>query len=160
MSLNLDNFLHSLATAIASACSLSYGAASAVAKRSLFRHGAVEEFALSPYTVLRIYPGSGPTRFVEPGRVSLQVATTGKPAAALNQARKVFEQFLDAGGSGSGSGRTNWTINGLVADAATADGTWRIIACDAVQTPGLAGADEQGNVDVVFNVDVEFVKAS
>lgn len=160
MPINLDNFLHSLATAIASACSLSYGAASAAAKKSLFRHGAVEEFAAFPCTVLRIYPGSGPARFVEAPRASLQVMTTGQPAAAMNQARTVFEQFTDGAGTGAGSGRTNWTMSGFVADTATADGSWKIIAADPVQTPGLAGGREDGMVDVAFSVDVEFVKTS
>lgn len=157
MAINLDNFLHSLAEALASACALSYrhGVATAAAKANIFRHGVDEGFALWPYTVLRSYSGSAGAGFVRPARVAVQAMTRGTAPAAIDRAQAIFESLCD----GAGCGRMGWTIPGYLANTATADGSWRIIAVEMAQRPGVIGAaDERGNVEVGFNADLEFCR--
>jgi hypothetical protein len=151
MAVNVNNFVHSLALQLASATSLAY----ATAPRAIWRHRAIEDQAADPYSVLRVYGGS-PLMWHPLPRLSLQVWTLGtSDDAALAQAQRLAEAFTDT----DSLPRHGWVFAGQ-STAGSTDGTWRIVSCDILQRPGLVGRDDRGRAEVVFNVDLGFLKAS
>lgn len=145
-------FIHSLAKYIAATASIEY----ASTPRALWCHQ-VDEVAgivTDPHTVLKVTGGDG-TDWSVLASMSLQAMTTAaNPALALTRAQAVYECFLDA----QRRPLRMLTINGFVPFTATANGTWRILSANPIQSPGIIGLDAKGRSLVSFNVDVTFLK--
>lgn len=147
MAINLNNFLHSLALAMATASSLAYE----TTPRSLWRNQAIEDAAADPYSVLRIY-GGGPLVWHPLPIISVQCLTSGGGNdAVLSQAQKLFESLLESDGRPA-QGRiiTGKTVAGA------SDGTWRIVWIQIINRPGLIGRTEKGQAQAAFNFDCGF----
>lgn len=161
MAMDPINFLHSVLLQVEALTGMIYQQAEG---RDLWR-GQVDEAgaggagSAAPYTQAILYP-SGPRRAGANGAemASVQWVTIGLHDGALRNAQAVFEALCNA----DGTSRLNWVIPGATSLAA-ADGSWRIIAIDHLQRPGVLGAagDEsqsRGRVRVVFNSDITFTR--
>lgn len=149
MSVDLDNFLHSLCLAIATATGLEY----AGTPRALWAGRVIEGAdCAATYAVATIY--GGPAQLWDPlARVSVQVMARGP--AALATAQKIFEALHTSDGR-------PWrmqTIDGTTV-AGAADGHWRIVSVDFSQRPGVVSTDDNGRDEAVFNMEIGFAKVS
>lgn len=161
---NPDNFLHSLckelvarAAALSPTLALVYDldeGESGLA--NLHRNRAVEgEHCDNLYTVLRNYGGPAMSNDPLP-RMSVQVETIGPAVEAITRAQQIFELLLNAD-------RTPWRMvqfNGYKAADDTSDGVWRVVAIDMLQRPGSIGTQDDGRDQVIFNMDMGYVKLS
>lgn len=150
MAIDVNNFLHSLATLVAAAASVHYATGS---PRQLWIGRAVEASAADPYAAMTIYPGPG--RVWDPQqRLSIQVRSSGTDGlATMALAQKLFEALCDADGVPWQMKQvTGWTVAGA------SDGHWRIVSIEFRQGPGNVAPDDRGRAEVVFNFDVGFFK--
>ncbi len=156
MPVNVTNFLHSLAKAIAVACSIPFpGTIDAAHKAAIWAGEAIESLATDPFTTLVDYGGSAP-EFNQATEIAVQVATMGTVRDAVRDRAWAVYQALRAS---DGRPWRSATIAGIVPTTQAADGTWRVIKADFVQPPGFVGGpDEQGRVMCAFSMDVRFVK--
>lgn len=155
MPTQVNNFLLSLAAAIATAASLTVD-------ETLSIHESDEPAAGSEAvrTVLRIYPGSETAAFAGTRRpnISVQADTRGRDSqAVLAQAWAVHEALLDD----EGRPRMHWAIAGKVyaEDGAVADdddGDWVAWVKRLTTTPGIVGRDESDRRIATGNFDIEF----
>lgn len=150
-----NNFLHSLATFMATGASLAYGSGSV---RALWRNQVVEKAggitAADPASWLVIY--GGPASNWDPqARRTIQCGTVGTGQdLTLRQAQRLFETLLDA----EGHPLRMKVITGLNATSGAADGQWTLVSVDLLQAPGLVGVDERNRPRAIFNFEVGFFK--
>jgi hypothetical protein len=160
---DFNNFLLSLASALAEAC-----APSLELRKDLFIGQANESDAQAAgkasWAVLRIYGGDAPASY--PG--GYQVARAHKPAvqceavskdpmAAMDLCQKIYLACFDE----DQFPRNHWSIAGkrMTTEGAVEtdpEGDWEVRLVTLRQGPGQIGIDEAGRLTVVFNFDVEF----
>lgn len=155
MSVDVRNFVHSLATFMATAAG---GLAFATGTpRALWTWQAVEGGTPptdDPYSVLLIFGGAGQVWDPLPRR-SVQCRTVGtSKLAAVARAQLLYEALLDPA-----SGRP-WQmkqISGLTT-AGASDGHWRLVSVETLGPPGLLAPDDRNRAELAFNFEVGFFK--
>ena len=158
MTINLDNFLHSLALFMVAGVS---GLVYATIPRGLWIGQAKEgetagvQNCADPYSSLILF--GGPVLIWSPlPRRAIQVKTTGiDHSLAMAQAQKLYETLLD-GGTG-GYPLQMFQIAGKTTAGAN-DGHWRLVSVELQQPPALIDVDERNRGIVVFNFEVGFFK--
>lgn len=159
MTQELDNFLLSLAAALATAAGIELAAT----PRALWVHEAIEDAASDPFTVLRVYGGTETASFsgVRSDRCRIQLDTRGTDASAtLARAWRLHAALLDA----HDRPRLHWSIAGkhLVDGQIEADpsGGWAAWVCDLTAVPGIVGRDEGRRYFAPDNFEIEFERDS
>jgi hypothetical protein len=154
----VNNFLISLAAAIASVASLQH----AGTPRQLWTNQVNEKNSADPRTVLRIYGGPISLSMIRVPMISVQAETTGtEGGAVITQAWKVYEALLDS----EGHPQSHWDLPGKITDATGAiiddpDWDWNVKLVRFTNGPGIHSRDEQGRWICAFNFDVEFLAVS
>ncbi len=147
----LDNFLLSLAAAIADAAGFDLSAS----PRVLWLHEAVEEQSAPVYSVLKVYGGAAARSLDPRDALSIQLTTVGTIAAdTLNAARWMYASMHD-------DHDLPWhqrTLPGkrLVGQSIETDGDWELRTLRFAAAPGLVGRDEHGRHSAIMNFDVAF----
>jgi hypothetical protein len=158
MPTDIDNFLLSLAAAIAAATSLQL----ASTPRSIWAHDAVEADSTPVYTVLRVYGGAEPGNFAG-ARVpsaSIQADTRGFDAPlVLSQAWKVHESFLNADGSPwmeKSIAAKKFDVDGVTIVADASVNYWIVSLTNFGGAPGIVGRDDSDRRVATSNYEMEF----
>ena len=148
MPFDTTNFLNSLAVNLAAELTIEY----AGTPRALWILVADDKAAADPATALIPYGGM-PTAWDPLPPRSVQVRTVGTSAvAAMVRAEAIYAEMLEGG--------RPWqrkVIDAYALGAAEADGSWKIVALELLQPPGMIGYDEKNRAVVVFNFSVEAV---
>lgn len=165
MPTEINNFLLSLAAAIAAAASLSINDP----PRAIWTTEAVEgktsagvELTAAVYTVIRLTGGDEPPVFKNARHlsISVQADTRGMESqAVLAQAWAVHESMIDA----NGQSRMGWTLAGKKFNATTgaieadAAGNWYVRTINFIGgPPGVRGRDADGQWFATGNLDIRF----
>jgi hypothetical protein len=160
MPADINNFLLSLAAAIAEIASLEM----ADTPRSIWVHQAVEDASTAVYSVIRAYGGPARNEFGRlPDGVSVQVMTHGRDSAAvLGRAWAIEGALLDE----QGRARFDWQIPAAAMVAGElvvageeeerVAGAWLVHNINAMGVPGIVGRDGDGRYQASFNFDVRF----
>jgi hypothetical protein len=162
MATDVTKFLLSLAVGIAADADLPI--AGDTDPPAIWIHRAREAVAAPSYTVLRIYGGDEPARFITRRYpiARIQADTRGKDeAAVIAQAWLIHDTLLDA----QGRPRTNWALDGKRFDAADAieddpEGNWVLRAVTFNGAPGLIGIDEEQRSIATENYRIEFERVA
>ena len=144
-----DNFLHSLALAIAAAAGLSYDGS---ATSQIWRWS-IDTQTADPASSLIITGGAAPVG-VEPHAAAVQLMTRGsRMPAVMAQLQKMFDVFMGADGRAK---------NGLVIAAKTAagvaEGTYELKSIEIVSRPASLGQDEKFAWMASCNFEFRFVR--
>jgi len=151
---DINNFLLSLASAIAAASGVAIPGGLSVHRKDEASSNAV-------YTVLRVYGGADNASFagMRDERIAFQLDTRGTndDAGVLTQARKLHATLLDS----DGRPQISWSIPGKRLSAAGAievdpGGSWVAWVSRIEQVPGIIGTDEQGRSIATANYEIEF----